>query len=86
MTRASGVIRRFAAVGVFVCSTSQYRAQLDLLATNIWCRVISPSSVSAAPDHDYACTIVAKSKLAYTLHNAVHPKLFIHALNMVIQT
>jgi len=29
MTRANGVIRRYAAVGVFMWSTSQYRAQLD---------------------------------------------------------
>jgi len=61
---------------------SQYRAQLDFLAAHIWCRVISPSSVSAAPDPDYACTTAAKSKL----HTAVHPELFIHAQNMAIQT
>ena len=77
MTRAGGVIRRYAVVGVFMWSMSQYRAQLDFLATHIWYRVISPFSVSAAPDPNYARINAAKSKLAYTLHTAVHPELFI---------
>ena len=63
MTWAGGVIRRYAAVGVFMWSMSQYRAQLDILAAHIWCRVISPSSVCTAPDTDYACTIAGTSEL-----------------------
>jgi len=64
MTRAGGVIRRYAAVGVFMWSMSQYSAQLDFLAAHIWCRVISPSAVSATPDPDYVRATAAKSKLA----------------------